>query len=100
MCSKLSKAIAAEIICAIRSSVLESMEENPDLEWDNWDEEEGGVAWIDNEFSVFEVFDDYDYDWSSYSSVADIQKKLEGFPVDVLKMVRSRVLMNKGFEQA
>lgn len=97
MCSKLSKAIAVEIICAIRSSVLESMEENSDLEWDEWDEEEGGVAWLDNELSEIEFIDDYD--WSSYSTVEDIQKKLEGFSVDVLKMIRSMVLKNKGFEQ-
>jgi len=82
----LSKALAAEIVSSIRSTILEQMEEQPHLDWDPWNEQEGGVAWLDNELG-----ESTNEDWSSYSSVEEIQKKLETMPVKKLKMIKNQL---------
>jgi hypothetical protein len=84
--SSLSKALAAEIVSSIRSTILEQMEEKPHLDWDPWDEQEGGVAWLDNELG-----ESTDEDWSAYSSVEEIQKKLETMPVKQLKTIKRQL---------
>jgi len=82
-----SKTLAAEIVSSIRSTILEQMEEQPYLDWDPWNEQGGGVAWLDNSLRGM----DEDEDWSSYSSVEEIQKKLETMPVKKLKMIKNQL---------
>ena len=87
-----SEAIAAAIISLVRSYILEQMEEDPELDWDKWDEEKAGVAWLKFELEEYSPFTDED--WESCSSVEEVQKKMAEFSTEELKMIRSLVLNN------
>ena len=87
-----SEAIAIVIISLVRSHILEQMEEDPELDWDKWDEEKAGVAWLENELDEYSPFTEED--WESCSSVEEVQKKMAEFSTEELKMIRSLVLNN------
>ena len=89
MSTVLSRALAIEIVSFVRSTILEQMQEQPDLDWDPWNEQEGGAAWLDNELGAVT-----DEDWSEYTSVEEIQKKLETMPIKQLNAIKKELFNN------
>jgi hypothetical protein len=97
MDSIVQKALAASIVNTIRTCVAREISIVPVGEHDPWNENENGVAWLDNEIGMFEdLFSICDKtftrtDFESFTCVVSVEAALAARPLSYLVLLQNFV---------